>query len=176
MDLLILLGVVIFLMIAVPIGLSYLIYRWIAKRTVNKKYRLLAFIPILIVGYFVYNAIYPDSDFYKEDFKEVTDIEFPSNATITDKSASYPDQFGDYSSSFLAEFDEDFIKQLEQSLNNNGFVKTEDIMHTNELQYIEERKGSRKYMVKYSKVGTGKFFSVGFLDDNKSIIVTRTSW
>lgn len=176
MDLLIVLGVVIFLIIALPIGLSYLIYRWIAKSAVNKKYRLLALIPIITVGYFVYNAIYPGSDFYKGDFNEVTDIEFPSSGKIIEKSASYPDQFGDYTSSFLAEFDEDFIKHLELILNSNGFVKTEDIMHTNELQYIEERKGSRKYTVKYSKVGTGKFFSVGFLDDNKSIIVTRASW
>jgi hypothetical protein len=177
MELILLLFIFIILLIGIPIGICYLIYRWIKNREFDKKYRLLALIPLIIVGYFIYDAIYPDTEFYKTDFKEVTEMEFPENGEIIYKTASFPDQFGDYTSSFLAEFDKEYIKKLEANLKNRGFVKEENQMSSNELQYIENRKGDKKYSAEYVKeLNGGKYYSVGFLNDYKTVIVTRVSW
>lgn len=177
MQLLILISLIFILLIGIPIGISYFIYRWIKKKEFNKNYRLLALIPIIIVGYFIYEAIYPDTDFYKTDFKEVTEIEFPKNGKILYKTASFPDQFGDYTSSFLVEFDIQQIKKLEQNLKTKGFVKEENKMSSNQLDYIENKKRNIKYSAEYVKnADGGKYYSVGFLNDNKSVIITRVSW
>ncbi|WKL46177.1 hypothetical protein Q1W71_14550 [Flavobacterium pectinovorum] len=177
MELLILLFIVVIFLIGIPIGLSYLIYRWIKKREFNKWYRLLSLIPLIIVGYFIYDAIYPNEDFYKTDFKEVTEMEFPENGKIIYKDTSFPDQFGDYSSSFLVEFDKDYIDKLEMNLKSNGFTKKENRMSTAVLDHIENKKGGKKYSFEYNKdIKKGKYYSVGFLNDNKSVIITRISW
>ncbi|KFF10075.1 hypothetical protein [Flavobacterium hydatis] len=177
MQLLILLITVLIFLIGIPITISYFIYKWIKNKGLDKRYRLLALIPIIITGYFIYDAFYPDSDFYKEDFKEVTEMEFPEKGEILYKTASYPDLFGDYTSSFLAEFDKTDINNLEANLKSKSFIKKESKMSTKELDYIEKRKGDRKYSAEYIKeIYTGKYYSVGFLNDNKSVIITRVSW
>jgi len=177
MDLLLLLFTVVIFLIGIPIGISYLIYCWIKNREFNKWYRLFSLLPIIIVGYFIYYAFYPDDDFYKEDFKEVTTMEFPESGEIIYKDASYPDQFGDYSSSFLVEFDNDDIQKIENNLESKGFAKKGNDMNTDVLDYIENKKGDRKYSTQYVKdTDVGKYYSVGFLNDHKSVIVTRVSW
>jgi hypothetical protein len=169
--------IIVVLAIAIPIGISFLIYLWIKKKEFHKSFRILALIPILIVTYFIYDAIYPDTEFYKTDFKEVTEMEFPENGEIVYKSASFPDNFGDYSSSFLAEFDKNYIKRLEKHIKTKGFIKKENKMGSDELDYIERKKGSRKYLAEYYKeIESGKYYSIGFLDDNKTVIITRVSW
>ncbi|MEO0045313.1 MAG: hypothetical protein RL705_504 [Bacteroidota bacterium] len=169
--------IAIILFLGVPIGISYLIYSQIKKSGIDKRYRLLSFLPILIVGYFVYDAIYPDSEFYKTDFKEVTEIEFPKNGEIVFKTASFPDNFGDYTSSFLVELDKVNLKKIEENLIKIGFEKKESKMNTDELEYIENKKGNKKYISIYTKeTESDKLYSVGFLDDNKSVIITRVSW
>lgn len=177
MELLLLLFVVVAFLFGIPISMSYLIYHWIKKKEFNNIYKLLALVPLIFVGYIVYDAFYPDDAFYKTDFKEVTAIEFPQNGKIVYKTASFPDQFGDYTSSFLVEFDEEFINKLEIILKNNNFIKKENELNSNELNYIENRKGNINYSVQYIKDDEiGKYYSIGFLNDKKSVIVTRASW
>ncbi len=177
MELVLLLFVVVAFLFGIPISMSYLIYQWIKKKEFNRIYKLLALIPLIFVGYIVYDAFYPDDDFYKTDFKEVTAIEFPQNGKIIYKTASFPDQFGDYTSSFLVEFDEEFINKLEIILKNNNFIKKVNELNSNELNYIENREDNIKYSVQYIKDDEiGKYYSIGFLNDKKSVIVTRVSW
>jgi len=177
MEILILFLIEIVLGIGIPIGISYLIYRWIKRKGFDKRFRLLALIPILIVGYFIYEAIYPSTGFYKTDFKEVTGMEFPKNGKIMNKIASFPDHFGDYTSSFLVEFEPPDLRKLENQLINNGFVEDEERMGSKELDYIEGKKGRKGYSKQYVRqTENGKYYSVGFLDDNKSVIITRISW
>jgi hypothetical protein len=58
-----------------------------------------------------------------------------------------------------------------------NFVSKENEMSSNELDYIEKRKGNIKYSVQYiNDKEVGKYYSIGFLDDKKSVIVTRVSW
>lgn len=86
------------LLFAIPFVLSYLIYRFVKNLKHGKSLRFLAVVPILIFAYFIYDAIYPNAEFYEEDFKEVTGMRFPGNSEIISKSASYPDTHGDYTS------------------------------------------------------------------------------
>lgn len=177
MGLIIIFLIIIILGIGIPIGVSYLVYRWIKKKGYDKRLRLLALIPILTVGYFIYDAVYPSAEFYKTDFKEVTNMEFPENGKIKYKIASFPDHFGDYTSSFLAEFEQTDLKRLENQLKNQGFKEKENKMSSNELDYIERKKGRKAYTKQYIfEMENGKHYSVGFLDDNKSVIITRISW
>ncbi|GAB4508642.1 MAG: hypothetical protein Tsb004_07520 [Allomuricauda sp.] len=177
MELIILFLILIILGIGIPIGISYLIYRWIKKKGYDKRLGLLASIPILVAGFFTYGAIYPSAEFYKADFKEVTTMEFPENGRIRYKTASLPDHFGDYTSSMLAEFELNDLKELENHLKNGGFEEKENKMSSNELEYIERKKGQKAYIKQYVRQKkNGKHYSVGFLNDNKSVIITRTSW
>jgi hypothetical protein len=169
--------IAIILAIGIPVGLSYIIYRWIKKKGFDKRLRLLAFIPILIIGYIIYDAIYPSSEFYKTDFKEVTDMQFPENGKIKYKTASYPDLFGDYASSFLIELNENDLEKLENQLKIGGFDEKEIKMGSDQLDYIERKIGRKAYSKQYVRQRkNGKHYSVGFLDDNKSVIITRVSW
>ncbi len=177
MKLFLLLLIVIILGIGIPIGTSYLIYRWIKKKGFDKRLRLLALIPIIIVGYLIYDAIYPSAEFYKMDFKEVANMDFPKSGKIKYKTASYPDHFGDYSSSFLTEFEQADLTKLEHQLKNNGFVEKENKMSSNELDFIERKKGRNGYSKQYvQEQENDRYYFVGFLDDKKSVIITRISW
>ena len=177
MGILILFLIAITLIVGIPFGISYFIYKWIKKKGYNKRLRLLAFTPILIVGYFIYNAIYPSNEFYKTDFKEVTDMEFPESGIIKYKTATFPDHFGDYTSSFLVEFNPTDLEMLEQKLKSGGFKQQENKMSSNALDYIERKKGRKNYSKQYIRQRkNGKHYSVGFLEDNKSVIITRVSW
>ncbi len=177
MGILILFLIAIILAIGIPFGISYLIYRWIKKKGFDKRLQLLALIPVLTVGYFVYDAICPSVEFYKTDFKEVTKIEFPESGVILYKTASFPDHFGDYTSSFLVEFDLTDLKNLENQLKKSGFEERENKMSSKELDYIEKKIGQKKYYKQYVRQRkNGRHYSVGFLDDNKSVIITRVSW
>lgn len=126
---------------------------------------------------FVYDAFYPSEDFYKVDFKEVTNMEFPESGKIKYKTASFPDHFGDYSSSILAEFEQNDLKKLEKHLKDGRLELTENKMSSNDLNYIERKMGQKSYLIHYFQQSkSGKLFSVGFLNDNKSVIITRISW
>ena len=174
----------ILLLVLVPIliiGLPIILLIWLNKiskrRNLNPKWRILFYIPIFVVGYFIYDGIYPSSEFYKIDFKEVTEMKFPESGKIIYKTASFPDLHGDYTSSFLVEFDESDLTKIENKLKNDGFEEKENNMNSSELDYIENKKGQKKYSKVYTRqLKNGKHYSVGFLDDNKTVIITRVSW
>lgn len=165
------------IIIVIPIGITYFLYRFIKRKEYDKRLRFLAFIPVVIMGYIVYDSIYPSSDFYEKDFKEVTNMKFPENGIIKYKSASFPDNFGDYSSAFLIELDNENLLNLEQQLIKEGFEEKENKMYTNELEYIVSKKGNKNYTKQFiQKEKNGRDYSVSFLDDNKSVIISRVSW
>lgn len=109
--------------IGITVAISYGIFRFISRKNFDKRLRLLALIPLLIVGYFVYSAFYPTEEFYREDFQEATGMVFPVNAEIEYKWASYPDQFGDYSSISIVKADKAFYTQLLHKLPQQGYTK-----------------------------------------------------
>ncbi|MCZ4410660.1 hypothetical protein O3Q51_17725 [Cryomorphaceae bacterium 1068] len=100
------------LVIGIPIGLSYMIYRFIKKRDYDKRIRIIALTPMLILGYLIYTAIYPDEDFYRHDFQEVAGIELPEEVDFKYNTASFPDHFGDYTSVSIIHVGKEFYQTL----------------------------------------------------------------
>ena len=165
------------LAIGIPVGISFLTYRFIEKRNYDKRLRLIALIPILTLAYFIYTAIYPNNDFYKDDFKEVTGIEFPASGKIIYKTASYPDQFGDYGSASLIKVDKDFYEKLKTQIKAKGLTKTSERNDSYELDQALGKIGDKKIEEEYSsEEGGGVYYYVAFLSDNETLVINRQSW
>lgn len=165
------------LLIGIPLGLAYLIDWFIRKRDYDRRLRLLALIPIILLAYFGYTAIYPGEDFYKTDFKEVTGVEFPENGRFLYKTASFPDHFGDYTSVVIVQVGKDFYKILPNKLIDHRLRKTKTKVSSSEfekaLSYVEDEKIVKEYKL---IEGGGVNYYVGFLSDKKTLIVKRHSW
>ena len=170
------------IIVGVPIGLSFLILRFIKKRNYDKLLRLVALIPMLTIGYFIYTAFFPTDSFYKEDFKEVTGIDFPEDGEIVYKSATYPDQFGDYGSTSIVKVDKEFYERLEGQLKIKGLVdnvgkKEEDLSGPFDSREIEREIGTNKIEKAFSMTADGGvFYYVGFVSDRETLVVQRQSW
>jgi len=163
------------LLIGTLILFSIWVYRFIKRKRLNPKWRIIAFIPVIAVGYFIYIAFYPSAEFYKEDFKEVTGIEFPESSIFEFKTASYPDLHGDYTSVSIVNVDEEFYIKLPLNLIKNGLSENEaNIEHTEKDKAIS-RLNDRKIETEFSKENEGKFYYVAFLSDKKTILVQRSS-
>ena len=138
---LILLILAFLLLIGIPIGLSYLIYRFIKKRNYDKRLRLIALTPILIMTYLIYSALYPSEDFYRTDFTEVTGIELPEHIEFKYKSATYPDHFGDYTSISIINVGKDFYNNLPKTLTEKGLKENgQKIMKNDKIEILKEDK------------------------------------
>lgn len=170
------------IIVGVPIGLSFLILRFIKKRNYDKRLRLIALIPMLTVGYFIYTAFFPTDSFYKEDFKEVTGIEFPENGEILYKTATYPDQHGDYGSTSIVKVDKEFYEGLEgqlkiKGLTDNAAKSEDDLGGPFDLGEIKREIGTEKIEKAFSMTADGgRFYYVGFVSDKETIVVQRQSW
>ena len=165
------------LIIGIPIGLCYLIYRFITKRNYDKRLRLIALIPILLMSYLIYSALFPSEYFYRIDFTEVTGIELPKHVEFKYKSATYPDHFGDYTSISIINVGKDFYKNLPKALTEKGLKEKGQKTYTTEfdkaLEYTDNLEIKKEFTM---EEGGGVYYYVGFLTDNETIIVKRLSW
>ncbi len=169
--------IVILLIIVITFGFSFLVYVVIKKAALNKWLRWFALLPVLILFYFVYIAFYPPDSFYEEDFLELTGVEFPESGEILYGEASYPDIHGDYQSAFIAKVDSDFFRDLPAYLLEHGLKKQandfdsfelEDILGTKENTIIDA-----EYWVENENA---TFYYVGFLSDERTLLIRRVSW
>ncbi len=175
MEFVVLIVVIMILIIGIPIGLSIIIYKFIKKRNFNKKFQLIALIPVLTIVYLICTAVYPLDEFYIEKYEEVTNMKFPDKGIIKYKSASYPDQFGDYTACFVVELEQVELELLKNNLEKNGFVKKSFWIGSEEMEYINEKTKTKKFVEEYYKAVEDKNYNIGFLNDNKSIIIQRSS-
>jgi hypothetical protein len=174
---LILLLLAFLLIIGIPAGISYLIYRFLKKKNYDKTLRLLCLIPFLILGFIIFRAVYPSNEFYQEDFKEVTGLDFPNSGEIIDKTASYPDHFDDYTSVSLVRVNKEFYDRLSDHLVVKGFEENREKISSTELNEILGEIDNKEVVKEFSiRKGGGIYYYVGFLSDNESIIIKRLSW
>lgn len=168
---------VIFLLITgFPIFLSVVLYRYQKKGKTRGWLKYLAIIPVLWIGYYLYSAVFPDDDFYKSDYTEVTGLEFPADAKIISKTASFPDLFGDYISVFVIRTSEQKYSEILSHLKASGFGAIEDNRHSPEMKDELNLAGLKVKTGLNSIKKTGIDFYVAFLSDNRSILVRRISW
>ena len=156
---------------------SKFLYQQIALRTENKWLRMISLLPSVALVYILYSAVYPGEDFYKEDFKEITGLEFPHNGKILYKTASFPDQFGDYASTAVVRVSLSFYSELEDHLQQTITHNQKNEWFKSQFNSIAQ-KTVQQPIVRYFywQPEDGKYFGVGFLTDNQSVIVHRTSW
>lgn len=126
--------------VLIAVALAALTLGFIKKRNYHKRFRLLAFLPVLAAGYFIITPFYPDDNFYKKDFKEVTGLEFPEQGKILWKTASYPDHHGDYQSTFAARIPKDFFETLPVSLLSNGFIEQKSDFRLPNVEELKNKK------------------------------------
>jgi hypothetical protein len=164
--------------VAIPLAAAYGIYWFVRKKGFDRRLRLLALVPLLGVGYFVYTAFYPTEEFYREDFREVTGVAFPANGAIAYQSATFPDQFGDYTSVSMVRVDKAFYRQLLGRLPAQGFTQpVPDDLGLLESDRIKDQLAGRVVAQEYSvEKPNGWVGYVGFLSDGQTLIVQRASW
>lgn len=164
--------------VAILFAVSYGMYCLIRRWGFDKRLRLLALVPVLVVGYFVYTAFYPTGEFYREDFREVTGVEFPPNGVIAYQSATFPDQFGDYTSVSVVKVDKAFYRRLLGHLPGQGFTPPgPDDLGLLSTRQFEDALAGRTIAQEYSvEKSNGVVCSVGFLSDGETLVVQRASW
>jgi hypothetical protein len=164
------------LIISIPIFLSVVLYRYLKKKKSGKWLKYLALIPAFLVGYLLYYSVFPDDDFYKTDFKEVTGLEFPADAKIISKTASFPDLFGDYTSVFMIKTNKDGYIKVLGHLEREGFHLVRDSRYSPDTQ---EQLAHSNLQIKAelnSERDQCKDFYVAFLSDSCTILIRRISW
>jgi amino acid transporter len=143
----------------------------------DKRLKFLLLIPTIYFVYSIYSAIYPPDSFYKQDFKEVTGIDFPERGEIIYKTASFPDHFGDYGSVSVIKVDKEFYSNLDKQLTIKGLRKTAERTGSPELDNaLKEIKGKKIESEFSLEQGGGVYYYVAFLSDKETLIVCRQSW
>lgn len=83
------------------------------SRQINYIYVAVIFLCICTATYI---GLYPDEDFYREEFKDVTLRDLPESAEFISKSADYPDFHGDYCSKSEVKLSKDDFSKLLKEL------------------------------------------------------------
>ncbi|RYY65000.1 MAG: hypothetical protein EOO13_17750 [Chitinophagaceae bacterium] len=130
-------------------------------------------ISLLILTYFVYDAIYPGVNFYKNEYFKVTGRIIPKSAEFIEKSASYPDFHGDYCSSSQIKLSKEDYQSLFDELSLDGEMeKTSDVVGFKEFGATLDEKDRNKIVKKFVRKGeeiTEWYLFIGFYDDLESI-------
>lgn len=143
----------------------------------DRRLKFLLLIPVIILSTFIYTAIYPLDNFYKQDFKEVTGIDFPDDGEIIYKTAGYPDQFGDYGSVSIIKVDKNFYERLPDQLKEKGLTETDERTGSVEFDKAMNKIKDKRIEKEFSLEVDGRvYYYVALLSDKESIMVYRQSW
>ena len=170
-----LLTLIAILTIGVPVGASILLYRGLANSSYGKKWRVLALTPIFMAGLIAYIAFNPGEEFYREDFEEATGLLLPDDAKIVFKTASYPDHFGDYTSVSVIHVKEVFYWHLQDHLQKQGMIENQyspmSVQFEKALDWLDQSIPQKSLSLQKGD----RHYYVGFLSDEKTILVSRVS-
>ncbi|PVY35669.1 hypothetical protein C8E01_1316 [Pontibacter virosus] len=173
-----LVAAIMLLIISLPTAAAYFFYRWLRKKGI----KYVGLIPLIIASvwtaYEAYTAIYPTDSFYFSEFKEVTLREAPKSATILQKEASYPGIHGDYcSASLIRVSSADYNILLNQLVVDKKIIKNKkgEIGGSSELYKVMGTLKPEQIIHSFSRSIPGEedhYLSIGFLDDNKTIVIS----
>ncbi len=172
-------GIIILTIIALPTVGAFFINRWLTNKGI--KYIgliLLIFAPLWTV-YEVYTAIYPTDSFYYSEFKEVTLREMPKSAQIIRKDASYPDFHGDYCSAALLSMSINDYKLLLNDLSTDKRITKEKFAGVTNSDEFDEVMGNIETVhitnsfTRHISVKEDYYLYIGFLDDKKTIVISK---
>lgn len=140
----------------------------------NKYLKIIGIIPVFVIAYFIYDAIFPSEIFYKEEFKIATKKDFPTNGEFIFKSASFPDLHGSYYSIFCIETNESFYNDLYNDLHIIADTIVTTPMH--EFEKGVKRIEGKELVEKISFTVGHVYYNIGFFPDRKTILVYRVSY
>lgn len=134
---------------------------------------LLIILYILFIGHSVYTGIYPDEDFYVNEFERELKMDFPNSGKIIEKDADYPDIHGDYASYFIAELSEqDYNRVLQVVDTSTGFIR-QDSIYSWDMGYQADNKvevEKEKIMFSYTHEYSDDRTNIDFCKDGKTIL------
>jgi len=160
-----------------PLGIIFLIYR-LLKRTINlKTARIVSTLLLIGLGYFIVRDFYPTDSFYKSNFEENTNINFPANAKLKEKQGvNNIYSFGDYNISYLIELSNQDYQKLEKQLLDKNYKIEMVYLETAENEKLLSLKPELKKETIISKDFGFKNFELLFLNDGKTIICNSNKW
>lgn len=122
---------------------------------------ILTFSSISFSFYEAYIAVYPNDNFYFQEFEYVTNKKIPNSGKIILKESSYPDIHGDYFSKSIIELsEEDFMILIEKIENDKSMIQS-DNDQINDFKVFERKiKGEED-----------RSLFIRFLNDHKRIVI-----
>ena len=162
------------LIAAIPLSfIAFLVWIFIKKGKAGKIISTLIFV---VVGYFVYDAIYPGDQFYKKEFKDITKTDFPESGKIILKKSDYPDIHGDYAACAVAIVSQTDYEKLLKHIERN---KKEDttFIYSDPWNKMEKLLGSKlEFIIKSAEINNKNEFRFwGLLKDGKTVVFYRGS-
>ena len=165
--------------VAGPFVFLFALYRRWQKRSRKATVFLILAGLLLPFSYLCYEAFYPSDSFYKEEFVTLTKLPFPVTGDIIKKSASYPDQHGDYAACARIEVSPtEYDRLLKHFANNPSYAyDSTHFIGGEEFYSVANSIGKNDYLSRFAAGDAieGAYVFIGFLDDRKTIIVYRVS-
>ena len=171
--------VILIALISLPTLFAYLVYRCVRKTRIRLIGTLCLLLAPLLTIYFIYTAIFPNDDFYFEEYKTATSFDAPKSAVIIKKTATYPDFHGDYISVSIIELSKEDYLSLYTKLIKDKHIDTlgqlvgskEFIAVVGEKEKLIEHTFTRK--IQKSEQG---HYSISFLNDRKTVIINNVNF
>jgi len=160
------------LLLAIPIVLSFIIYRWLTKKGLRKVGLAVVFLIIGVFCYYIYISIYPPDGFYIDDFEYYSGLPFPESGRILAKDASFLDIHGTYSSDALIELSKTDFNNLYEKVSNDSTFKNDTIM-CGEYYNKVTKSINTKSIIKIVQKGK---LNIAFLNDNMTIIIEKRDY
>ena len=165
------------LLVVLPIVLAILLNRFIKKKVYNPKARFISLIPIIIAICFIYSSLYPSNSYYRNIYKQVTGIDFPTNARLLYKYSSDP-TFLEGENLMLIKIGRDEYEKLTAALLNKNFEKEVDHKSyylsgfeiENEFEIPSEL--TIRFVLAHSTIQY-IYKGVAFLSDGETIVVKK---
>jgi hypothetical protein len=153
--------------------------KWRQKRNTKATIFLIVASLLLPWSYLCYDAFYPSDSFYKDVFAKLIKFPFPASGNIIRKSASYPDQHGDYAACAKIEvspIEYDALLKHFTSSPSYAYDSTNFIRGA-EFDWVANSINKSQYASRFATgdVITGAYVFIGFLRDKKTIIMYRVS-
>lgn len=165
--------------IAGPFVFLLAFYKWWHKRSRRAIVFLILAGLLLPYSYLCYDAFYPSDSFYKEEFVKLTKLSFPATGDIIKKSASFPDQHGDYAACAQIEVSPtEYDRLLKHFANTPSYAyDSTNFVGGEEFYWVTNNIDDKEYLRRFA---TGDaieeaYVFIGFLNNRKTIIMYRAS-
>ena len=128
-------------------------------------------------GWVAYRALYPGPGFYAGVYEEVTGARPPAGAALGCRTASYPDQHGDYGALAVYRLSGEDEAGLRARLSAAGFVGTRGTITDEAVRGAPDclRLEGVSDFLEREDFAHQRYVSVGFYGDGR-VLVHRTSW